>query len=127
MKKYILIFIMLFSHNAFARDGTSLLESCGQARVIWSGAAGNKEEAMYCFGMLNGIVATLVISANSSNNFGICDKNNTGKFIPLGDAIKVVHNFLENNTNRLMEPDAVLAIHALRQSYPCNNENKANK
>lgn len=123
MRKLIFIILIFASQNTFSGDGKSLLDSCGQARILWNGGSADKAQGMYCIGMTNGLVASLVINENSytgtGKSGGICDENNSGKFIPTGEAIRVIHNFLENNPDRLKELDVILAMHALIEHYQC--------
>jgi len=124
MRKVLIAYLVFSFQIAFAGDGISLLDSCEEAKNLWAGKPGDKVKGMYCTGLINGIVSTMIITANSSDKktaheFGICNPTKKGHFIPTEQAILVVHKFLDSHLNRLQEQDFVLAITALRDSFPC--------
>ncbi|ENM3768013.1 hypothetical protein V9R55_003567 [Vibrio cholerae] len=124
MKKLVLVFLILFSTNAASGDGRYLLENCREAQKLWNGALGDKSKGMYCIGMLNGLVAAMVITANSTDSqtaklIGVCLSDGSGRFIPTGEAINSVVKFLTDNPGRLDEPDFALAMKSLQAEYPC--------
>lgn len=109
-----------------AGDGSSLLINCKSAVKLLSGNVGNERDhhgLNYCAGLVNGVMATMVIDGNSPSDearkFGICHPTDKGQFLSIDQSIRVVLKYLEEHPEKLHEPDAVLVITALKTAFPC--------
>ena len=124
MNKLLLIILVALSHVAIAGDGHYLKETCLEAEKLWSGKPGDKSKGMYCTGLIKGIVISMTITANSTDNkdvrkLGICNEENPGTFITIEQAIASVLKYIYANPEKLNEQDFVLIMQALQKSYPC--------
>ena len=131
MRRTILLFILLtITHSGvYAGNGSHLLVDCQSGVKLLNGLPGSKEDHegwAYCAGLVNGVMAKMVIDANSlppaeARIFGICNPNpsDKGMFIPTDQSIRVVLKYLEEHPEKLHELDANLAINALIRAFPC--------
>jgi hypothetical protein len=131
MRRIILLLtLMIINHSSVqAGDGGNLLVACQSGVKFWSDLPVNtqdRERAAYCSGLVNGVMATLIIDGNSlpraeARIFGICNPNpsDKGKFLKTDQSIRVVLKYLEEHPEKLHETDAIHAINALRKAFPC--------
>ncbi|MGZ4953504.1 MAG: Rap1a/Tai family immunity protein [Methylobacter sp.] len=126
----LLLTLMIINHSPVqAGDGGYLLEACQSGVKLWNGLPGNNEDrdrTSYCSGLVNGVMATMIINGNSlppseARIVGICNTNpsDKGKFLKTDQSIRVVLKYLEEHPEKLHEADAILAINALRKAFPC--------
>ncbi|QSB00747.1 hypothetical protein JWZ98_19150 [Methylomonas sp. EFPC1] len=122
----VLILLLVPYSVVHAGDGSSLIISCKSAVKLLSGDTGNERDHRglnYCAGLVNGVMATMVINGNSPSDearkFGICHPTDKGQFLSIDPSIRVVLKYLEEHPEKLHEADAVLAITALKGAFPC--------
>lgn len=102
-------------------DGNELSEECSVAlRSIEHPTSTDGIEMGLCFGMVDGIMETQELwSAVDSQHREAMYHGCIPSEVTVGEAVKVVMKFLNDNPNRLHQKDTFLIGIALAKAYPC--------
>lgn len=96
-----------FGQTKVVFDGNELLINCSLADDLSKQrSASDSLLAGYCYGLVHGVSQTAP---------GVC----VPQKVPLGQAIKVVLKFLNDNPNKLQIDGAALTRDALSNAFPC--------
>lgn len=105
-------------------DGEFLLESCSGALSPIKGETPKSKEAFqhgYCHGLLRGIRNAVIVyediifSKIELNGLFCMPRDISGK-----QSIRVVVKYLNDHPEKLHEYDALLAMSALKEAFPCD-------
>lgn len=112
--------LMFITPVSCLADGNWLLEHCSAALLIDSGQtpddASAVTKAVGCVGFIRGIRDTATIyQSMSKDNMLVCipDETRTDQLT------KVIVKFLQDNPQHLNRNEAILALRALKDAYPC--------
>ena len=104
--------LVVFGQETTVPDGNQLIVVCGTALRMMNThsdeTAKEFTDTAYCQGLVHGISSTLQADGHI----------NLPQGATLGQLIRVVDKYLSDHPERLAEPDAVLAIAALRKAFP---------
>ncbi len=109
-------------------DGNELLTQCNNAVQILDGerkpnAPNDSPLAFgYCLGLMHGITETI-------RTYQVAYGHNEIACLPVnglenGQAARVVTKFLRDHPERLHQPDALLAIVAIKEAFPCKGSSQ---
>ena len=106
---------LLLSPSSYA-DGNQLLKECaGVERYLDTGNPdnqGNDVGSGHCFGLVEGVTATLDLMAREKICFPKSGYTN-------GQGVRVVLSYLRNNPAELHQNHSALVIWAFIEAYPC--------
>jgi len=120
--KLILCILLIFSQNIYAIPGTGidLLKKCEAAKELTiQGQLENTvryTEAMYCLGLLQGIIDTETLHNEMGGKQLLCFKKDT---VQVQQAVLIVVKYLNENPKDLNQNQSVLAIGALMEIALC--------
>ena len=110
------------AQDATSRTGAELLERCGESPSrpqTSSGAQMDYPMASYNFGWCMGLVQATV-DWNELPDVSLSRRVCPPPTSTLGQWVRVVHRYLQDHPERLHEPDVLLAMMALRETFPCS-------
>ena len=128
MRSLFLLLVLCLSASSTAAatgtgSGNDLLEQCNTAiRFSDNGKLGEAtaSEAFrigFCLGLVHGAVETI---RAQQIGFGHTEFGCIPDAIENGQAARIVVKYLKEHPDQLHQDDALLAISALRQAYPCS-------
>ena len=113
------LFLFIFSRGSLATEGEELLSACKATLThITGGKQSDPKESGLCIGLLNGVYDRIKLESNLPLEQGVCLPEQE---ITLGQGVRMLIEFLENNKAKTNEERAVLVYQAFAEKYPCKN------
>jgi hypothetical protein len=109
--------------EALRSDGNKLLRECEDAlKAVGTTTTTAREfgQGLYCIGFVHGLVdMNTVYDADGAATFFCPPQEFT-----VGQGVRVVVKFLQDHPERLHKDEAILAVSALQQAFPCLSKRK---
>jgi hypothetical protein len=114
------VLMSVYAEPGFANDGNRLLQQCQQAIRLFDNPKNldpaEAFDANYCIGYVEGILDTHDVYRNWDSLSQVCYPESG---ITLGQGIRIIVKYLNDNPDKLHLSQQWLAIGALSIAFPC--------